>query len=159
MKFHDFLNPKSMITPGIAGMFIMGISNALWVTFSIPKAGSSLFLSFLLALLVLKKITVAAFYERAIYLVFNTLIIFSLAVNTNFAGRKISEASFHGTIGSIQQYSSGYSLKLPSGSSYMDSHKEVVATKPPTIDYQPGTTVQATSSSIKPERKFFDPYF
>lgn len=159
VKFQDFLNPKSMITPGIAGMVIMGISNALWVTFSISKAGSSLFLSFLLALLVLKKITAAAFYEKAIYLIFNTLIIFSLAVNTNFAGRKLSEVSFHKATGFVEQYSSGYNMKLPSGSSYMDSHKDVVATKPPTIDGQSGVTTQPTSSSIKSERKFFDPYF
>lgn len=121
--------------------------------------GSTLFLSFLLAFLVLKKIENTALYEKTIYLLFNTLIIFSLAVNTNFAGSKISGTSFDETINSMQQYSSGYNLKLSSESSYINGYKEVVATKPPLMDYQSDATIPSNSLPIKTKRNFFDPYF
>lgn len=137
MKLNDFLNPRSMLTPGVAGMVIMGISNTLWVSFSIPKTWSSLLLSFLLAILVSRKFT-AALYEKAIFIIFNTLIIFSLAVNTNFAGRKISEFSSYETMASVTQYSANYNPTETSGSI------------PSTTNYQQG---------IPTKRRFFQPYF
>ena len=37
MEMNDFLNPKSMLTPGIAGSLIMAITNILWIEFVLPQ--------------------------------------------------------------------------------------------------------------------------
>lgn len=90
MKFKEFLNPKSMMTPAIAGSFIMIIANTLWLQFAISQKWTALFLSFLFLVPVLKSFT-ASFLERSIYFIFNALIVFSMAVNTNYAGKVLSE--------------------------------------------------------------------
>jgi len=90
MKIDDFLNPKSMLTPAVAGSIIMLISNTLWLQFSISPKWSALVLSFVFVVPILIKYS-ATFLEKCVYFTFNGLIIFSLAVNTNFAGKKISD--------------------------------------------------------------------
>ena len=90
MKINEFLNPKSMVTPSIAGGLIMVIANTLWITFTIPQKWSALILSFLLIIPILAKYS-ALFYEKVIYFIINGLTIFALAINTNFAGKTISE--------------------------------------------------------------------
>lgn len=88
MRFKEFLNPKSMLTPAIAGSFIMIIANTLWVQFALPPKWSALFLSFLFLVPVLKDY-IASILEKIIYFFFNGLIVFSLSINTNFAAGKI----------------------------------------------------------------------
>lgn len=90
MKWNDFLNPRSMLTPGVAGSVVMVIANTLWVEFLIPQKWTALILSFLLIIPILLKFS-ASWIENIIYFTFNGLIVFALAVNTNFAGRKIQE--------------------------------------------------------------------
>lgn len=90
MKWKDFLNPRSMLTPGIAGSVVMVIANTLWVEFMIPQKWSALLLSFLLIIPILVQFS-ATLIENVVYFLFNGLIIFALAVNSNFAGRKIHE--------------------------------------------------------------------
>jgi hypothetical protein len=92
MKWDDFLNPRSMLTPGIAGSMVMVITNTLWVEFMVPQKWTALVLSFLLIIPILLKFA-ASWFENIVYFVFNGLIVFSLAVNTNFAGRKVQEIS------------------------------------------------------------------
>ncbi len=90
MKWKDFLNPRSMLTPGVAGSIVMVIANTLWIEFMIPQKWSALTLSFLLIIPILIKFS-CSFIENIIYFIFNGLIVFALAVNTNFAGKTIQD--------------------------------------------------------------------
>src|SRR3990167_6456798 len=79
-----------MLTPGIAGSIVMVIANTLWLEFMIPQKWTALILSFLLIIPILIRFS-ASYVENAIYFTFNGLIVFALAVNSNFAGRKLQE--------------------------------------------------------------------
>src|SRR5436309_15804831 len=85
VKVEEFLQPKAMLTPGIAGGVTMLIANALWVAFSLPPRWTSLVLSFLLGLLVFVA-TRAPLWQRAVYYLLNSLIIFSVSIGTNYVG-------------------------------------------------------------------------
>ncbi len=84
-KVEEFLQPKAMLTPGIAGGITMLIANALWVAFSLPPRWTSLVLSFLLGLLVFVA-TRVPLWQRAVYYLLNSLIIFSVSIGTNYVG-------------------------------------------------------------------------
>jgi hypothetical protein len=90
MKWKEFLNPRSMLTPGIAGSMVMVIANTLWVEFMVPQKWTALVLSFVLLIPILLRFS-ANIFEKLIYFSFNGLIVFSLAVNTNFAGRQLQQ--------------------------------------------------------------------
>jgi len=81
----EFLNPKSMLTPGAAGSLTMLIANTLWFTFSLPQRYSALAVSFLFALIVLAAHNLSLLQRLAFY-VLNALIIFAVAIGTNAAG-------------------------------------------------------------------------
>ena len=85
----QFLNSKSMLTPGIAGALTMLITNALMQQFELPARWVALALSFLLGTLVFSDKT-ATVWQRAILYVLNSLIIFSMAAGSNTAGRAAS---------------------------------------------------------------------
>ena len=86
-KVDEFLQPKAMLTPGIAGGVTMLIANALWVAFSLPPRWTSLVLSFVLGLLVfVAKGGSVPLWQRAIYYLLNSLIIFSVSIGTNYVG-------------------------------------------------------------------------
>src|SRR5207249_12012384 len=74
-----------MLTPGIAGGITMLIANALWVAFSLPPRWTSLVLSFLLGLLAFVA-TKIPLWQRAVYYLLNSLIIFSVSIRTNYVG-------------------------------------------------------------------------
>src|SRR5258708_4001030 len=82
---NEFLNPKSMVTPGIAGGIIVLITNALRTQFQLPGNWSSLLLSFLFGTIVFGAATIPLLHRVVFYLV-NSLIIFSVAVGANSAG-------------------------------------------------------------------------
>jgi quercetin dioxygenase-like cupin family protein len=86
VKAEEFLQPKAMLTPGIAGGVTMLIANALWVAFSLPPRWTSLALSFLLGLLVFVATTRVPVWQRAVYYLLNSLIIFSVSIGTNYVG-------------------------------------------------------------------------
>jgi hypothetical protein len=86
----EFLNPKSMLTPGICGAIIMVTANALGATFGLEGPTRSLIclvLSFLAGTLVFAA-GVKKFWPKLAYYVFNSLIIFSTAAGVNFSGQK-----------------------------------------------------------------------
>ena len=86
-KVDEFLQPKAMLTPGIAGGITMLIANTLWVAFSLPPRWTSLVLSFVLGLLVfVAKGGGVPLWQRAVYYLLNSLIIFSVSIGTNYAG-------------------------------------------------------------------------
>ncbi len=75
-KVEEFLQPKAMLTPGIAGGVTMLIANALWVAFSLPPRWTSLvFVA-----------TRVPLWQRAVYYLLNSLIIFSVSIGTNYVG-------------------------------------------------------------------------
>src|SRR5207244_12134573 len=86
VRVEEFLQPKAMLTPGIAGGVTMLIANALWVAFSLPPRWTSLVLSFLLGLLVFVATTRVPVWQRAVYYLLNSLIIFSVSIGTNYVG-------------------------------------------------------------------------
>jgi len=85
-KVDEFLQPKAMLTPGIAGGVTMVIANALWVAFSLPPRWTSLVLSFGVGLLVFVAKGGVPAWQRAVYYVLNSLIIFSVSIGTNYVG-------------------------------------------------------------------------
>ena len=83
---NDFLNPRSMLTPGIAGSVTMAITNALAAQFALPPNYTGLVISILFALVVYVSVSQHRWYERLLHLILNSLIIFSIALGTNQVG-------------------------------------------------------------------------
>lgn len=81
----DFVNPKSMLTPGVAGGLTMAITNTLYAQFGMSQKYTGLILSFLFALIVFNATGISR-WQRAVYFILNGLIIFSVAVGTNAVG-------------------------------------------------------------------------
>ena len=86
-KTKNFLDPESMITPGVAGGVTMTISNALWVQFSVQPRYTGLALSFIISLLVILTWKAhSSLWLKGIYWIVNSLIIFSVALGGNYIG-------------------------------------------------------------------------
>lgn len=86
----EFLNPKSMLTPGICGAVIMVVANTLGTAFELAGPTRSLVclgLSFLAGTLVFAA-GVKKLLPKIAYYIFNSLIIFSAAAGVNFSGQK-----------------------------------------------------------------------
>ena len=88
----DFLKPESMMTPGVAGAITMTISNTMWVQFGLQQRWSALALSFAFGALVFAATRIPV-WQRAVYYVLNSLIIFSAAAGGNYIGYQVSETS------------------------------------------------------------------
>lgn len=162
MEWNDFLNPRSMLTPGVAGSLVMVIANTLWVEFMLPQKWSALVLSFLLIIPILARFS-AKFYENVIYFLFNGLIIFALSVNTNFAG------------GKIQEISNSYNQNLLSQQSSISSNTNLAVDKktnmiqlalndpsnstPSALEKQPKEKNKKEKQNSEPRRKFFNNWF
>jgi hypothetical protein len=85
MDVKEFLNAKSMLTPGVAGLVAMLITNALQMQFGAPTRWVALVLSFLIGSLVFAD-TATRLLQRVVLYVINSLIIFSIAVGANTTG-------------------------------------------------------------------------
>lgn len=81
-QVNQFLNPSSMLTPGIAGSVIMMLTNAITFQFDLSQKWVGLALSFTLGLVLLVNVAMPI-WQRFIYYVFNSLIVFSMAVGAN----------------------------------------------------------------------------
>ncbi len=90
-QVNEFLNPKSMMTPGLAGGFTMTIANTLWVQFGVQPKWCALGLSFTLGLLVFAGSRRTPVWQRLIYYLFNSLIIFSVGTGVNYYASKASQ--------------------------------------------------------------------
>lgn len=89
----EFLNPKSMLTPGIAGTTMMFIVNGVCAAFpEISPRYLAIFLSFMLASCVLKTVGMSIM-QRGFYWVMNSLVIFVVGFGTTNIGRKIETGS------------------------------------------------------------------
>lgn len=99
----DFLKPQSMLTPGVAGGIVMTIANTLWCNFTLEPKWSALVLSFAIGAVVFKAVSLPV-WQRVIYYVVNSLIIFAVAAGTNFVGTKTSEALTEANYNSFQKH-------------------------------------------------------
>jgi len=93
-QFQDFLNPRSMLTPGFAGGLTVLINNALAGAFGLPGnylGYSALAISALFATLVL--VGGVPLVQRIVFYVLNTLIIFCVAMGSNTTVRELRNTS------------------------------------------------------------------
>jgi len=86
----EFLNPSSMLTPGLAGIVVMTLSNTLTVVANLPPAYIALALSFLVGALVLQM--GGTVLRRLVYYVLNSLFIFNMAIGGNAVGLQLRQA-------------------------------------------------------------------
>jgi hypothetical protein len=130
----DFLNPKSMITPGIAGASMMFLVNGLLLPFPeiTPFARYlALALSALFSALVVFQDSTISRLERILYWVINALIIFVVGFGTNSLGQSTSSsAAAKKTSQFFAVISSAYAQK-PAATS---SDAGVAAKVPPATD-------------------------
>ena len=98
-EIKEFLNPKSMLTPGLAGGITMMITNSLWVQFALPQKWTALLVSFLFGAIVFSVKSVPI-WQRPIFYLLNSLIIFSMGVGVNTMGYTVAsgESSREGTV-------------------------------------------------------------
>lgn len=85
----EFINPKSMLTPGLAGGITMMIANSLWVQFALPQKWTALVISFLFGAIVFSVKNLPP-WQRSIYYILNSLIIFSMGVGVNTVGGSVA---------------------------------------------------------------------
>lgn len=143
----DYLNAKAMVTPGVAGGLVMLISNTCASQFDLAPKWTALVLSGLLGLLVVC-ILGAPLWQKGLLWVFNSLIIFSMAMGTNQAAVTLQEKPASKHMGPI------YSTSTPEPSA-----SPVVRPFPP-VRPSPAATVAA--HAIQPRMimkdKFFKPW-
>ena len=99
--FDEFVNPKSMLTPGVTGTVTMTITNSLWVQFGIQPRWCALALSFALGLLVFASSAAMPPWQRMILYVVNSLIIFSVGTGVNYLGGATFDARARATAVSL----------------------------------------------------------
>jgi hypothetical protein len=78
----EFLNPKSMATPGAAAAAVLLITNVLNYEFDLPARYIALTLSVLLGVLTVSHETLSRI-EKVLYCVINSLVIFAAAMGAN----------------------------------------------------------------------------
>ena len=98
-SFDEFLNPKSMITPGAAGSMTMLIANTLYTQFNIEPKWSGLTISFIFAFFVVSRLRMIV-WQRALLLFLNGMIVFSVAIGTTTVFAK-SNTSNNATAGYV----------------------------------------------------------
>jgi len=82
-SINEFINPKSMVTPGVAGSLMMFLANGICMQF--PEMAFryvAISLSFLLASVILS-IKELQFFQRLAFWVVNSLIIFTVGVGSS----------------------------------------------------------------------------
>ena len=79
-----FLNPKGMLTPGIAGAMTTLITASLASQFGLPAKWTGLLVSALFGLVVWSR--AVPLWQRCVFYVLNTLVIFSMALGANSIG-------------------------------------------------------------------------
>ncbi len=87
----EFLNPKSMLTPGLAGSMTMFITNALVTQFGTSPPYTALVISGLFGALVFAAVK-TALWQRGVLYILNSLLIFSVALGANQLGVNVASA-------------------------------------------------------------------
>lgn len=143
---NEFLNPKSMLTPGASGAVMMLIANAITNQFpEFPFRYTALFISFLLGALVFMSDSIKGL-ERPFYWICNSLIIFSVGIGTSNIGHNVSTS----VITSNQGITQSSSLFFISSAQAADEE-----TQKPASSTNPSneTELNATQNSESPPQK------
>lgn len=82
---NDFLDSKSMLTPGVAGLVTTMVTATLATVFGLPGGITGLVVSFVIGLLVWYD-TKVAWHKRLLLYVINSMVIFTVAMGINQAG-------------------------------------------------------------------------
>ncbi len=122
----EFLNPKSMLTPGIAGSLMMFLVNGINYQFpEIPNRYLALCLSFVIGAVVwLSKKKGETLLNKAIYWALNSLVIFVVGFGTaNLAADAAGAGSQTGTGRGrlLPSFSSALAQTIPSGGAQTSS--------------------------------------
>lgn len=94
LYMNEYLNAKSMVTPGVAGGLVMAITNTCANQFDLTPKWTALALSALLGLFVVG-ILAAPLWQKGLLWILNALVIFSMAMGTNQAGATLQDQSIH----------------------------------------------------------------
>ncbi len=90
----EFLNPKSMVTPGIAGGTVMFLVNGISKPFpELPQKWIALALSFLVGLGIIIQVAQMRILERLVYWAVNSLVIFAVGFGSTYLGRDVTVKS------------------------------------------------------------------
>ncbi len=84
----DFLNPKSMLTPGLSGILVMTLANSISFAIALNPIYLALGLSFLVGTLIFQ--STGTKWISGVYYVLNSLIIFNMALGGNTVGLQLS---------------------------------------------------------------------
>ena len=90
LKLHEFLDPRSRLTPGIAAVFTVVISNSFFLILGWDRLWTALVISCVLNLLVVQGQNIPI-WKRIIYYILNTLYIFSISLGGNSVVLKLIE--------------------------------------------------------------------
>lgn len=82
----DFVNSKSMLTPGVAGALALMITGTLASQFELPGNWTGLITSFILGTSVWADKKLTPGFMKVLFYIINSLIIFSVAMGLNTAG-------------------------------------------------------------------------
>jgi hypothetical protein len=153
--FGQFLNPEAMLTPGLAGALVMMIANGLALNFSISRAYTGLFLSFIFGLLVL--VVDRQLWVKLIYYVINSLIIFCVAfgasgVGAGVAGTSLARLDF-APIG-IALAGSVSTAKPNAVTPHVEAEPSETTKRPKEATEQPKTN----ANTNRQQRNFFEPW-
>jgi uncharacterized membrane protein len=98
-NMNEFLNPKSMMTPGVAGSLMMLLANTICAWFpEVTFRYVALFLSFVIGSVVLAAAGMKL-WERGVYWCVNSLIIFSMGVgSSNIAANVAASPNGHASL-------------------------------------------------------------
>lgn len=88
---HDFLNPASMMTPGVAGALTMMIANTVSQQFDAPVSWVALMVAFLCGAVVWTA-DAESVIRKSIFYVLNSLIIFCVAAGSSAGAASASSA-------------------------------------------------------------------
>lgn len=144
---NEFLNPKSMLTPGAAGAVMMLIANAITNQFpEFPFRYTALLISFLLGAMVFKSDSIKG-WERPFYWICNSLIIFSVGVGTSNIGHNVSSS----VTTSNQGITQGLSLFFISSAQAADEETQKPASSAnPRNETELNATQNSESTTSKP---------
>src|SRR5262249_8584745 len=90
MFMDKFIDPQATVTPFIAGIAVMFITATCWSAFGLPCIPISLILSLAFGLLSVREIKATLLY-KFIYVVINTLIVFSSAYGDTLIIKNIGD--------------------------------------------------------------------
>jgi len=90
-ELKDFLKPESVTTSGVAGGTIMTVASTLYVQFDIDPKICAMILSALISFAIVYQIK-EKIPIKAVYLIINTLVLFSVSVGGNTLSNKAAQS-------------------------------------------------------------------